>query len=101
MKYKVKRAIKAKGEEGDLTPEGTELLLLAEISFTEEIRKEAMNNGARYADKMYISYNKEFQNTVAMVDWKIGSINDELIEIELEGIEENLAELKGIGFKTY
>lgn len=101
MKYKVKKAYKASGEDGDLTPVGTELYLLAEVTFPQELRDQAKVDGIRDAAKMYLTYNKVTDVAAAMLDWKVENINEELIDLELEGMEQNIAELSELGFNTY
>lgn len=101
MKYKVKTAQKANGEEGDLTPTGTLLYLIGELIVPDAVRKEGVEAGLKDTDKMYLAYDKEKNTPILMTSWKVENISEELVELEIEDLEYHLQELSKIGLQTY
>lgn len=101
MNYRVKKAIKAIGEEGDRTPQGTELYLVGELDVPEAVRKQAIQAGLLDSEKMYLTYQKATDEIVLMTSAKVENIQEEFEEIEINNLEDVFTGLAGVGLTRY
>ena len=92
--YKCLKAIKKNSQTNDGHPDGTELLIFAEKSFSEEIKKQAEKDGVPIADKIYYALvkNSELPELmgylpIAILDFKTNIISDELVDFKTEDEE--------------
>ena len=93
--YKCLKAIKKNSQTNDGHPDGTELLIFAEKTIGEEVKKQAEKDGIPIADKMYYALvkNSELPELMeylpmAILDFKTDIISDELVDFKTE--DENL-----------
>ena len=93
--YKCLKAIKKNSQVNDGHPDGTELLIFAEKTIDEEVKKQAEKAGIPIADKIYYALVKNSQNfelmeylPMAILDFKTDIISDELVDFKTE--DENL-----------
>lgn len=93
--YKCLKAIKKNSQINDGHPDGTELLIFAEHTLNEEVKKQAEKDGVPIADKIYYALvkNSELPELmeylpIAVLDFKTDIISDELIDFKTE--DENL-----------
>ena len=93
--YKCLKAIKKNSQTNDGHPDGTELLIFAEKTIDEEVKKQAEKDGIPIADKMYYALVKNSELTesieylpIAILDFKTDIISDELVDFKTE--DENL-----------
>lgn len=109
MKYKVRKGIKINSEEGDTTPENSEVLVLGELLVPQEVRNEAIENGIRDTEKMYLTYLKDEYRPhfcLFIACWKVEISNEELHEIAVEEdiveiLQETMNKLENVGFVSY
>ena len=93
--YKCLKAIKKNSQVNDGHPDGTELLIFAEKTIDEEVKKQAEKAGIPIADKIYYALIKNSQDfelmeylPMAILDFKTDIISDELVDFKTE--DENL-----------
>lgn len=93
--YKCLKAIKKNSEVNDGHPDGTELLIFAEKTLSEEVKKQAEKDGVPIADKIYYALvkNSELPELmeylpIVILDFKTDIISDELVDFKTE--DENL-----------
>ena len=93
--YKCLKAIKKNSQINDGHPDGTELLIFAEKTIDEEVKKQAEEAGIPIADKIYYALIKNSQDfelmeylPIAILDFKTDIISDELVNFKTE--DENL-----------
>ena len=93
--YKCLKAIKKNSQVNDAHPDGTELLLFAEKTLNEEVKKQAEKDGIPIADKIYYALVKNSQDfelmeylPILVLNFKTDIISDELIDFKTE--DENL-----------
>ena len=93
--YKCLKAIKKNSQINDGHPDGTELLIFAEKTIDEEVKKQAEKDGIPIADKIYYALIKNSQDfelmeylPTAILDFKTDIISDELVDFKTE--DENL-----------
>ena len=93
--YKCLKAIKKNSQINDGHPDGTELLIFAEKTIDEEVKKQAEKDGIPPADKIYYALIKNSQDfelmeylPTAILDFKTDIISDELVDFKTE--DENL-----------
>ena len=93
--YKCLKAIKKNSQTNDGHPDGTELLIFAEKTIDEEVKKQAEEAGIPIADKIYYALIKNSQDfelmeylPTAILDFKTDIISDELVDFKTE--DENL-----------
>ena len=93
--YKCLKAIKKNSKVNDGHPDGTELLIFAEKTLSEEIKKQAEEDGIPIADKIYYALvkNSELPELmeylpIAVLDFKTDIISDKLVDFKTE--DENL-----------
>ena len=93
--YKCLKAIKKNSQVNDGHPDGTELLIFAEKTIDEEVKKQAEKDGIPLADKIYYALIKNSQDfelmeylPTAILDFKTDIISDKLVDFKTE--DENL-----------
>ena len=93
--YKCLKAIKKNSQVNDGHPDGTELLIFAEKTIDEEVKKQAEKDGIPLADKIYYALVKNSELTesieylpVVILDFKTDIISDKLVDFKTE--DENL-----------
>ena len=93
--YKCLKAIKKNSQINDGHPDGTELLIFAEKTIDEEVKKQAEKDGVPIADKIYYALIKNSQDfelmeylPTAILDFKTDIISDKLVDFKTE--DENL-----------
>ena len=93
--YKCLKAIKKNSQTNDGHPDGTELLIFAEKTIDEEVKKQAEEDGVPIADKIYYALvkNSELPELIgylpiAILDFKTDIISDKLVDFKTE--DENL-----------
>ena len=93
--YKCLKAIKKNSQINDGHPDGTELLIFAEKTIDEEVKKQAEKDGIPLADKIYYALVKNSQNfelmeylPMVILDFKTDIISDKLVDFKTE--DENL-----------
>ena len=89
--YKCLKAIKKNSQTNDGHPDGTELLIFAEKTIDEEVKKQAEEAGIPIADKIYYALIKNSQDfelmeylPTAILDFKTDIISDELVDFKTE-----------------
>lgn len=92
--YKCLKAIKKNSQTNDGHPDGTELLIFAEKTIDEEIKKQAEKDGVPIANKIYYALIKNSQDfelmeylPVVILDFKTDIISDELVDFKTEDEE--------------
>ena len=93
--YKCLKAIKKNSQTNDGHSDGTELLIFAEKTIDEEVKKQAEEDGIPIADKIYYALVKNSQDfelmeylPILVLNFKTDIISDELIDFKTE--DENL-----------
>ena len=93
--YKCLKATKKNSQVNDAHPDGTELLIFAEKTLNEEVKKQAEKDGVPMADKIYYALIKNSQDfelmeylPILVLNFKTDIISDELIDFKTE--DENL-----------
>ena len=92
--YKNLKTIKKNTQVNDGHPDGTELLIFAEKTIDEEVKKQAEKDGIPLADKIYYALIKNSQDfelmeylPTAILDFKTDIISDELVDFKTEDKE--------------
>lgn len=92
--YKCLKAIKKNSQTNDGHPDGTELLIFAEKTIDEEVKKQAEEAGIPIADKIYYALVKNSELTelmeylpIVILDFKTDIISDELVDFKTENEE--------------
>ena len=74
--YKCLKAIKKNSQTNDGHPDGTELLIFAEKTIDEEVKKQAEKDGIPIADKIYYALVKNSQNRYYIMAVEIEKMED-------------------------